>query len=78
MSGSSEQVLLGIHNSIILVTEYGIDPQVGQSLNGFPSVSAPLFVSIFPPVGILFHLLRSTKAFTLWSSFFLGFVWSMN
>jgi hypothetical protein len=30
------------------VVVYGIDPQVGQSLDDFPSVSAPLFIPIFP------------------------------
>jgi hypothetical protein len=34
----------------------------------FPSVSVPHFVSIFPPVIILF-----TEAFTFWSSFLLDF-----
>jgi hypothetical protein len=43
----------------------------------FPSVSAPHFVSIFPPVSILFPLLRSTEASKLWSSF-LSFIWSDN
>ena len=40
----------------------------------FPSVSAPHFVSVFPPVSILFPLLRRTKASTLWTSFFLSFM----
>ena len=44
----------------------------------FPSVSAPYFVSILPPVSILFPLLRSTEASTLWSSFFLNFIWSVS
>ena len=44
----------------------------------FPSVFAPHFVSIFPSVSILFHLLRSPEASTLWSSIFLGFIWSVN
>jgi hypothetical protein len=28
-------------------------------------------------VNILFPILRSTEACTLWSSFFLGFIWSV-
>jgi hypothetical protein len=36
------------------------------------------FVSVSPPMGILFPLLRRTKVFTLWSSFFLSFMWSVN
>jgi hypothetical protein len=43
----------------------------------FPLVSAPQFVSIFVHLNILFPLLRSTKAPTLWSSF-LSFMWSVN
>ena len=42
------------------------------------TVYAPHFVSVFLPVRILFPLLRSTEASTFWSSFFLGFVWSLN
>ena len=34
--------------------------------------------SIFPFMSILFHLLRRTEASTLWSSFFLSFMWSLN
>ena len=44
----------------------------------FPSVSAPHFFSIFPPVSILFPFLRRTEAHTLWSSFFLSIMWSVN
>jgi hypothetical protein len=44
----------------------------------FPSVSAPHFVSVFPPVNILLPLQRWTEASTLWSSFFLSFIWSLN
>ena len=50
----------------------------GSLWMAFPSVSTPHFVSIFPPVSILFSLLRSTEASTLWSFFFLGFIWSVN
>jgi hypothetical protein len=52
------------------------ESQVGQSLDNFPSVSAPHFVS--PPMGILFPLLRRTEVSILWSSFFLSFMWSVN
>jgi hypothetical protein len=44
----------------------------------FPSVSDPHFVSILAPMSILFPLLRKTKAPTLWFSFFLSFMWSVN
>ena len=44
----------------------------------FPSVSAPHFISVFPPLSILFPLLRKTEVSTLWSSIFLSFMWSVN
>jgi hypothetical protein len=44
----------------------------------FPSVSAPHFVSGSPPNGILIPLLRRTEVSTLWSSLFLGLMWSVN
>jgi hypothetical protein len=44
----------------------------------FPSISAPHFVSIFPPLSILFILLKSNEAPTFQFSFFLGFIWSVN
>jgi hypothetical protein len=43
----------------------------------FPSVSAPNVVSVFPPMGILFLLLRRTEVSMLWSSS-LSFMWSVN
>jgi len=52
-------------------------PQWGSLWMAFPSLSAPHFVSIFPPV-FLFPLLRRTEASTLWSFFFLSFMWSVN
>jgi hypothetical protein len=36
----------------------------------FLSPSAPNFVSVSPPLSILFPLLRRTETFTLWSYFF--------
>ena len=41
-----------------LMVVYGMDPQVGQSLNDLSS-SAPHFVSVTPSMGILFPLLRT-------------------
>ena len=40
----------------------------------FPLVSAPHFVSVTPPMGILFPLLRRIEVSTLCSSFFLSFM----
>ena len=56
---------------------YGIDPQVGQSLDGLIlSISAPHFVTL--SMGILFPLLRRIEVSTLWSSFFLSFMCFAN
>ena len=61
-----------------LVTVYGMDPQLGQSLDGLSfGLCSTLFLHI-PPVSILFPLLRRIKVSTLWFSFFVGFIWSVN
>jgi hypothetical protein len=44
----------------------------------FPLVSVPHFVFVFPPMGILIPLLRRSEVSTLWSSFFLSFMWFVN
>ena len=44
----------------------------------FPSVSAPIVVSIFPHMGNLFPFIRRTEVSILWSSCFLSFIWSVN
>jgi hypothetical protein len=62
-------------NKHFLVSTYGMDPQVGQSLDG---LSFPLFVYIFPPLGILFQLSRRTEVSTLCSSLFLSFIYFAN
>jgi hypothetical protein len=56
------------------------DRTPGAAVSGwpFPSVSAPHFVSISPFMDILFLILRRTKVSTLWSSFFLSFIWFVN
>ena len=61
---------------LAFVTVYGMDPQLGQSLDSLPSVSALHFVSIFAPLSILFPLLRKTGSPILCSSF-LSFMWSV-
>jgi hypothetical protein len=55
-----------------LVTVYGMISRWGSLWMAFPSFSAPHLVSIFPPVHILFPLLRCTEAFRFWSFFFGG------
>jgi hypothetical protein len=52
-------------------------PKWGCLWIDFPSVSDPYFFSLFVPVKY-FPLLRKTETFTLWSSFFLCLVWSLN
>jgi hypothetical protein len=42
-----------------------MDPQVGQFLDGIPSVSTLNFVSVTPSMGILFPLLRRIEVSTL-------------
>ena len=44
----------------------------------FPSGSSPNFVFISPQMVVLIHLLRKIKVSTLWSSFFLSFMLSVN
>ena len=58
ISGSCQLALLGIHISVCNWLLYMMDPQVGQSLDGFPSVSALHFVSIYTPVSILLPILN--------------------
>jgi len=81
ISGSCQHALLGISNIVWVwwLHVYGLDPQVGQALNGhFFSLCSKLFVSISPPMNILFPLLRRTEASRFWSSFFLSFMWSVD
>jgi hypothetical protein len=75
LSGSCQEALVDIHNSVWVWCLYmGWIPRWGSLCMAFPSVSAPHFVYLeyFVP------LLRSTEASTLWSSFFLNFMWSVN
>jgi hypothetical protein len=55
------------------------DGSPGGADFGWPFLqSLPHIVFVSPPVGVLFFLLRRTKASTLWSSFFLDFTWPVN
>ena len=79
MSGSCQRTLVGIHNSVWVWWLYmGWIPRWGSLWMVIPSVSVPHFVSVTPSMGILFPLLRRIEVSTLWSSFFLSFVWSVN
>jgi len=50
--------------------------KIPSEQEGYINKKARLIV-IFPPVSILFHLLR-TEASTFWYSFFLSFIWTVN
>jgi hypothetical protein len=50
----------------------------GRISMSFPSPSAPHFIPIFTCMNILFPFLRRTKESTLWTYFFLNFMWSVN
>ena len=79
ISGFYQQAVPGIHSNVWVWWLYmEWIPRRGCLWMAFPSVSAPHFVSIFPPVIILFALLKSTKASTFWSSLFLGSIWFVN
>jgi hypothetical protein len=61
ISGSSQQVLVGIHNSDWVWWLYmGWIPRWVSLWMVFPSVSAPHLVSVSPPMDILFLILRRT------------------
>ena len=79
ISGSCQQAVLGILSSVWIWRLYkGWIPRWGSFWMAFPTVYAPHYVSIFPPMSILFPLLRRTETSTLWSSFFVTFIWSVN
>jgi hypothetical protein len=74
LSGSCQHAFPGILSSVCIWWLYmGCIPRWG-----FPSVSSLYFVSIFAPMCILLPLLRRNEAPTLWSSYFLCFMWSVN
>ena len=78
ITGSCQQALLGIHNSVWVCCLYmEWIPRWDSLWMPFPSASALHFVSIFAPMSILFHFLR-TEAPTLWSFFLLSFMWSVS
>jgi hypothetical protein len=57
---------------------WGMDPQVGQSLDGLSFILCSTLCLCNSFYGILFHLLRRTEVSTLWSSFFLSFMCFAN
>ena len=70
ISGSCQQALVGINNSVwVWWLHVGWIPRWGSLWMAFHSVSAQHFFSVFPPLSILVTLLR-TKTSTLWSSIY--------
>jgi hypothetical protein len=53
-------------------------PRLGSLWMFIPLVSAPHFVSVTLSMGILFPILRRIEVSTLWSSFFLSFMYFGN
>jgi hypothetical protein len=79
ISGSFQQNLAGICNSIcIWWLIMGWIPGWGSLWMVHPFVSAPIFVSVTPSMGILFPILRRNEVSKLWSSFFLIFLCFAN
>jgi hypothetical protein len=66
LSGSCQQALVGIHNSVWVWWLYmGWIPRSGSLWMVISSVSAPHFVSVTPSMGALFPLLRWLKDHTM-------------
>ena len=79
ISGSWQQALVGIHNSVWVWCLYmRWITKWGSLWMAIPLVSALKFISVTPSMGILFPLLRRTDVSTLWSSFFLSFMCFVN
>ena len=79
ISGSCQQALVGIHNSVqFWCLFWGWIPRQGSLWMIIPSVPASHFVSVTASFGILFPLLKKTKVSTLWSSFFLSLMCFAN
>jgi hypothetical protein len=79
ISGSCQQNLVGICNSLWVWWLFmGWIPGWGSLWMVLTSVSVPNFVSVTPSIGILFLTLKRSKVSTLWSSFFLSFMYFAN
>ena len=79
ISGSCQQALVDIHKSVWVCSLYmGWIPRWGSLWMVMTSVFAPNVVSVTPSMSILFPILRRNEVSTIWSSFFLSFMWSVN
>ena len=74
----SKNLLASTIVSRFLVTVYRMDPQVGQSLDGLSFSFWFKLCLCISSMGILIPLLRRTEVSTLWYTFFLSFIWSVN
>jgi hypothetical protein len=73
--GSFQQNLASVCNGVnIWELIMGWIPGYGSLKMVHPFVTAPNFVSVTPFMGVLFPILRRGKVSTLWSSFFLSFM----
>jgi hypothetical protein len=78
ISGSCQQALAGINNSVWFWWFFmGWIHKLGSPWMAISSVSSSHFVCVTPSMGILFPLLNRTEVSTLWSSF-LGFMCFAN
>jgi hypothetical protein len=79
ISGSCQQNLSCICNNVWVSWLFkGWIPGWGRLWMVLPSISAPNFFSVTPPLGILFHVLRRNNVFTFCFSFFLTFMCFAN
>jgi hypothetical protein len=79
ISGSFQQNLASVCNGVsVWRLIMGWIPGYGTLEMVHPFVSAPIFVSVTPSMGVLFPILRRGKVPTLWSSFFLSFMCFTN
>jgi hypothetical protein len=74
ISGSCHQTFLSIYSSVVSV--YGMDPQVGHSLDGLSFSLCPIRYPCTSSCEYFVPLLRMTVASILLSSF-LSFIWSV-
>jgi hypothetical protein len=79
ISGSYQQALVGMHNSVWFWWLYmGQIPRWGSLWILIPSDSASHFFAENPSMGILFPLRRFIEGSSRWSSFFLNFICFSN
>jgi len=75
---SCQHANFGIHNIVWVWWLYGIDPQMGQSLDGLSFSPDSTLCPCSSSHDYVAPLLRRNEACTFWSSFFLSFIWSVN